>query len=45
VPVYVTRVPTSSGNTTVTLNAVSESDPSKTASATCRVGVEDTTPN
>ena len=44
VPVYVTRVPTSTGLTTVTLRATSESDPTKTTTATCRVRVDDTTP-
>jgi hypothetical protein len=45
VPVYVTRVPTSTKDTTVTVTATSESDPSQTATATCSVHVEDTTPN
>jgi M6 family metalloprotease-like protein len=44
VPVYVTRVPTSTGNTTITLRATSESDPSKTATSTCKVNVANTTP-
>jgi M6 family metalloprotease-like protein len=44
VPVYVTRVPTSTGVTNVTLRATSESDPSKSVTATCKVRVDDTTP-
>jgi len=44
VPVYVTRVPTSTGNTTVTIRATSESDPTQTVTGTCRVNVADTTP-
>jgi hypothetical protein len=33
VPVYVSRVPTSTGNTTVTISATSESDPTKSVTA------------
>jgi hypothetical protein len=44
VPVYVTRVPTSTGNTTVTIRATSESDPTQSVTGTCKVKVSDTTP-
>jgi hypothetical protein len=43
VPVYVTRTPGSAQNTTVTLTAKSESDPTATRSLTCTVDVRDTT--
>jgi len=39
VPVYVTRVPGSAASAEVTLKAVSESDPTKTTTATCIVSV------
>ena len=41
VPVYVTRTPGSANRATVTLTAKSESDPSKTATATCALKVSD----
>ncbi|TDC48241.1 peptidase M6 [Jiangella ureilytica] len=44
VPVYVTREPTAARNTTVTLTATSESDPSATQQVTCTVAVKDTNP-
>lgn len=42
VPVFVTRTPGSSHSATVTLKASSVSDPSKTATATCKVKTKDT---
>ncbi|WP_051426147.1 hypothetical protein [Jiangella gansuensis] len=44
VPVYVTREPTAARDTTVTLTATSESDPSATQQVTCTVAVKDTNP-
>ncbi|MEV6814952.1 peptidase M6 [Micromonospora sp. NPDC051296] len=44
VPVYASRAPGSANQTTVTLTATSESDPSKSTSVTCDVHVRDTTP-
>lgn len=43
VPVYVSRTPGSAQNSTVTLTAKSESDPTVTRSRTCTVDVDDTT--
>ncbi|MFG3685049.1 immune inhibitor A domain-containing protein [Micromonospora sp. NPDC047740] len=42
VPVYVTRVPGAANNTTVTLSAVSESDPTARSTSTCTVTPADT---
>lgn len=42
VPVYVSRTPGSAQNTTVTLTAKSESNPSVTRSLTCTVAISDT---
>ncbi|CAM3696737.1 hypothetical protein KIPE111705_20850 [Kibdelosporangium persicum] len=44
VPVYVLRTPGSARNTSVTLTAKSESDPTVTRSLTCTVDVGDTIP-
>ncbi len=44
VPVYVTREPSAARNTTVTLTATSESDPSATQQLSCTVAVKDTNP-
>ncbi|WP_199521475.1 peptidase M6 [Jiangella anatolica] len=44
VPVYVTRETPAARETTVTLTATSESDPSATRSVTCTVAVKDTNP-